>query len=205
MKNYLSVLLFAIVVWTECAHAHGHSYLYRDSLYGLLDPEEDLNRHQLARVVSLSECDTSFSEALLCASRWGDSDGDGSVTIDEVEAMRERYLTSFERFISLLKSNKSLMRDCDIVGSDPVTGAVDVNAPPDGRIVLEEILSSHSMCLNDCRALTAVYEHICLRAEQAYEQGDVSLPKNHASNIEYALGLLKKFDTPQTYRTQSTA
>ena len=102
----------------------------------------------LFAVVAAESCAHSRADGYECISRYGDLDGDGLLTRDEIDVLRARSLHYYERALGWIagETTDTVMLHCDYDG--------------DGVISASDFYASTKTCLRDCNAVESLFEYI---------------------------------------------
>lgn len=121
--------------------------------------DAERNAERQANLASFETCPRQRADAVACARRYGDSDGDGMITAAEIDAVIARYLTIPERTLVWLAQKLGL--------EDTRTVLAHCDADQDGRISQQDFEASADTCLKDCGRVMKFFKFVCERAERA--------------------------------------
>lgn len=120
-------------------------------------------------VEATNKCPYIREQATRCAMNYLDYDGDGKLSIMEIDLAHAKYLSTIEQWT--IASTRDIMHGCD--------------ADNDAFISHEDFAATEATCFHTCASLTRFMDHICARAQAehsprvkracAYNRDDVGL------------------------------
>ena len=96
-------------------------------------------------------CQHTRADAHACALKYGDSNGDGRISREEIDNLRSRSLHYWETAISWIagKNADAILNDCDVNG--------------DGYLDADDFNQSADACLATCKDITDFFYYVCDR------------------------------------------
>lgn len=117
-------------------------------------------------------CAHRREDAIECGLRFGDANGDGYITLDEIESVKQRYLSPAVRAAAWVlekigvETAEKMMRNCDF--------------DRDGRISRSDFELSVDTCLATCKKVELIFSIVCDRAAAAEKK---ALHDKHAAGL----------------------
>jgi len=108
-------------------------------------------------------CSFTRDDAIRCAYKWCDRDGDMRISYPEVIKMRKDSLSFLEQIFS--EKAQVVMYRCDI--------------DRDGFISIDDFVHSNSTCLKNCKSTTELHQRVCTSLEKKFCEGRMTISPNY--------------------------
>jgi hypothetical protein len=108
----------------------------------------------------LRNCQFDRNDAIDCAVKYGDLNGDRLLDANEIVTLKAAMFTILERFVALLYPVSHIMEHCD--------------ADQDGKISESDFDKSLETCLATCDRVTTFNRLVCTRAKRTHYKPPVA-------------------------------